>query len=49
MLAKKDILHARQEVCRQDGAVQSVGPAYYQWFAGLSDDTLSKLQSDLLQ
>jgi hypothetical protein len=40
---KKDIIEAWKEICRESGAVQSVGPKYYQWFAALPDGELSNL------
>jgi hypothetical protein len=40
---RKDFFEAWKEICRKYGAVQSVGPDYYRWFAGLSDEQMSGL------
>ena len=40
---KKDILEAWSEICRENGAVWSVGPDYYKWFAEMSDEQMIKM------
>ena len=37
----KDVIKAYKEICRQQGAVVPVSPAYYQWFIGLNDEDMS--------
>jgi len=40
---KKDIFEAWSEICGKSGAVWSVGPDYYRWFAEMSDEKMTKL------
>ena len=40
---KEELLDAYAQVCRELGAIQEVGPAYYRWFINLSDKQLLEL------